>query len=276
MNKTFTKSIFKWCFSTLGCPELNLDQALDLAKRYGIDCIEIRSLSNTIDISEILEEYSSSYPAKTKLLKENRSIVALNTSFGISANSDADRNLLLRTATITDQFGAEYLRVFGGFKFFEELSSERLEKAAQTIHWFNEIRRKKGFRCKILLETHDGYSSADRCSKLMNFMGQEIDILWDAHHTYRFAGESFEYSWNKLSRQIKHIHVKDSIPISGKTDKVTHTLPGQGTLPVKDLLSILKNNSFSGPVSLEWEKYWNKDIPALDVALDAIIKANWI
>ena len=115
-----------------------------------------------------------------------------------------------------------------------------------------------------------------RCRELMNHAGREVAILWDAHHSYRFANESFEYTWKKLSNQVKHVHVKDSLPVPGKPDKVEHRLPGQGDIPIKDLLVLLKREQFSGPVSLEWEKFWAKEIPPLEEALDAVIQAGWL
>lgn len=276
VSNDFSNSNLKWCFSSLGCPDLNLDETLALADRYGIGLIELRTLSGVVDIAPILEKYISEHPDKVADLKREGRIVGLNTSFHIAANTDADRDELIRTAKLADLFGARYLRVFGGFPFSEKLTPERLSESAKSLEWFDKIKRENGFECEITLEIHDGYSSSDRCAELMNHAGREVAILWDTHHSYRFANESFSYTWDKLSRQIKHVHVKDSLPVPGKPDKVEHKLPGQGDIPVRDLIALLKREHFSGPVSLEWERFWDKDIPPIEEALDAIIQANWL
>ncbi len=45
-----------WCFSTLGCPELDLEGALDLAARYGLRRIEIRTLEKRVDMPAYFAE----------------------------------------------------------------------------------------------------------------------------------------------------------------------------------------------------------------------------
>lgn len=276
MTKDFSQSSLNWCFSTLGCPDNDLDQALALADKYKIDLIEIRNLSGTIDFIPLLETYIKEFPAKVDLLREQGRIASLDTSFPISAIAEQNRDEFLSVVNMADLFGAKHVRVFGGFPFSEELTQERLEQAAKTLAWFDKERAEKGFKCRMLLEVHDGFSSSDRCMELMNYAGKEIDILWDAHHSYRFANETFDYSWNLLSSQIKHIHVKDGLPIPGETEKVKHTLCGQGDIPVKNLIAMLKRVNFTGPVSLEWERFWDKDIPCLEDALDSVIHAGWL
>ncbi len=276
MKKDFSNSSLNWCFSTLGCPDYDLDEALTLADQYKINLIEVRNLAGTIDFIPILDEYIKAFPDKVDLLKEQGRIASLDTSFPVSTNTDEEREELLRVVNLADRFGAKHVRVFGGFPFSEELTPERLDKGAQTLAWFDKARAQQGFNCRMLLEIHDGFSSSDRCVELMNHAGCEVDILWDAHHSYRFAGETFAYTWNQLSSQIKHIHVKDGLPIPGETEKVEHTLCGQGDIPIKDLIAMLKQEKFSGPVSLEWEKFWDRDIPDLDIALDSVIEAGWL
>lgn len=276
MKRDFKLSKLNWCFSTLGCPDYDLDEALALADKFKIKQIEVRNLCGDINIAPLLEEYIKEFPNKVKSLRNLGRIASFDTSFPISCNTSEDRDELLEIARLSDYFGAKYVRVFGGFPFAEELTRERLERSAETLAWFEKARSEKGFNCNLLLEVHDGFSSSDRCVELMNFAGREVDILWDAHHSYRFANESFAYSWGQLSDQVRHIHVKDSLPITGENEKVLHILCGQGDIPIKDLIAMLVAKNFTGPVSLEWEKFWDRDIPDLEAALDSVIQANWL
>ena len=166
MKKDFSDSNLKWCFSSLGSPDLNLDETLALADRYGIGLIELRTLSGVVDIAPILDKYISENPDKVADIKEKRRIVGLNTSFHIASNTEDDRSQLIRTAKLADKLGAKYLRVFGGFPFLEGLTPERLSESARSLEWFEKVKRKNGLECEMTLEIHDGYSSSDALPRI--------------------------------------------------------------------------------------------------------------
>ena len=183
MSKDFSQSSLKWCFSSLGCPDLDLDEALALADRYGIEMVELRTLSGVVDIAPILEKYLSVCSGMVAELRGKGRIVGLNTSFHIASNNEGNRHELLRTAKIADQLGAKYLRVFGGFPFTEELTSARLSESSKSLAWFEKVKQENGLQCEMTLEIHDGFSSSDRCLELMalkQYEKQSIEhhILW--------------------------------------------------------------------------------------------------
>lgn len=74
---------FKWGFSTLGCPECSLGEAVALADEYDFRMLELRSVDGSIDLPKVFEE-----PEKRALLKrlagEGR-IRVFGSSFGISS-----------------------------------------------------------------------------------------------------------------------------------------------------------------------------------------------
>ena len=55
---------FKWGFSTLGCPECSLGEAVALADEYDFRMLELRSVDGSIDLPKVFEE-----PEKRALLK---------------------------------------------------------------------------------------------------------------------------------------------------------------------------------------------------------------
>ena len=44
-------------FSTLGCPEMDLDGAIGLAARHGLHSLELRTLNNTTDLPAWFESH---------------------------------------------------------------------------------------------------------------------------------------------------------------------------------------------------------------------------
>ena len=78
---------YRRSISTLGCPEYSLEQVLDLAKRHRLDAVEIRALSNTIDVPAVL---AAAYGTPAVLAERMQSapapIVSLDTSLKLGAN----------------------------------------------------------------------------------------------------------------------------------------------------------------------------------------------
>jgi beta-glucosidase len=48
------------------------------------------------------------------------------------------------------------------------------------------------------------------------------------------------------------------------------TLPGEGDLPIREMVNYLNENGYDGYFSLEWEKKWHPELPVLEDALDAL------
>ena len=63
-------STFKWAFSTLGCPELDLDGICALAREFGISNIELRSTEQRVDLPNLFEERFGSPESLSAYLKD--------------------------------------------------------------------------------------------------------------------------------------------------------------------------------------------------------------
>jgi sugar phosphate isomerase/epimerase len=56
---------------------------------------------------------------------------------------------------------------------------------------------------------------------------------------------------------------------------VRDALPGEGVLPVSDLLDELARDGFAGAVSFEWEKFWHRHLPSLHEAMESGRRHGW-
>ena len=109
MEKINHYPTLNWGISTLGCPEYNLPQAVELADRYGIKFFEIRTLNNTVNCQETLY-YPENEPAMRKLAAAGRCQV-LDSSFGITADKAGQREALAEIARTADDFNIPYIRI---------------------------------------------------------------------------------------------------------------------------------------------------------------------
>ncbi len=259
---------FRRAFSSLGCPALGLDDVLALARAHGYDGIELRTLEGTTDLPSVLQRrLGSPVDRRPDLVPP---VVALDASLRLVDGTPADRAGLLALAPWAESLGVHHLRVFDGGKAG---AAGEFARAASTVAWWREERRRHGWQVDLMVETHDSLFTADAVLRLVAaFPG--IKILWDAHHTWKQGGEGPRETWRKIREHVVHVHIKDSVARPSDGLPYTYVPPGEGEFPAADLLAVLRRE-FGGVVSLEWERYWHPAIPPLEVALAAAARHGW-
>jgi len=251
-------------FSTLGCPSTSLHEAADMAQRYGLDFLELRSLQNTCNLPGLFEgKPIPEIPANIRLLAS---------SLHLTEGGDEAIGSFLEFAELAGRLGVPYVRVFGDTSFGEPLRDDALHQAAATIGICRAELSNRRLSCRMLLETHGNFSSGSVCLALNRLLPEPIEILWDAHHTCYSAGEFIQETWQSLGPLIRHIHYKDSSHNSPETGTRSYTAPGKGDYPTGQLFQHLRAENYREGVSLEWEKLWHPELPPLEVALEAFAR----
>jgi sugar phosphate isomerase/epimerase len=265
---------FLTCFSTMGCTELTLPQVLSLADQFSIDCLELRSLENRIDLTTYLAEQPGGLPTVRQSLARHPARV-LGTSFKLVGDTEAGRTTLISFAQLAEQIGTPYLRIFGGGTWGTALTDENYRQAVELLNWWQEQKKKNSWQVEILIETHDAFSATPPLLKLFELLGRTHPIIWDSHHTWRLAGETPADSWKHLKPHTRHVHIKDSILQPSARHPYTYVLPGTGEMPARQVLDLLQKDHFNGAVSLEWEKMWHPYLTPIQDALAACQKEKW-
>lgn len=264
------------CFSSLGCPEASLIEVAALAGAYGIPCLELRTLQGTTNLPAVLGEFPGGWiGAKDYLDSRGIRVCVLGTSGKLVGGTEAGWQEMLAFAELAEALRAPWLRVFGGGTWGAELSSDDYQEAASSLRRWDSERRSRGWSVNVLVETHDAFSASAPCLRLMEEVGRAIPLLWDSHHTWRLGGESPAESWEALAPCVKHVHWKDSIDRPSARHPFTYVLPGEGEMPIGEVMDLLARDGFTGPVSLEWEKLWHPYLPPLTDALQACKGARW-
>lgn len=112
----------------------------------------------------------------------------------------------------------------------------------------------------ILVKTKGIYADTARLRALMDsFASDDLAALWDAHHPYRDMGETPGTTIKNLGAYVRHVHMRDS------EDNGEHTLIGEGTFPVTDMMNALDSVDYDGFISLEWKPEWMEDLQDQEV-----------
>lgn len=260
------------CFSTLGCPELGLEEACALAAKHGLPAIELRALGGSVDLAKYFEKaFGTPERLKTWAAGQSVRVVALDASLKLIGGIGVDRTQLAGLGPWAEALGVRWLRVFDGGK---TLDAAELAAARATLAWWQELRAQHGWQAQLMIETHDSLITGEALARFLAAV-PEATILWDAHHTWRKGGEDPIVTWPVLRGRVVHVHIKDSIPVPSARHPFTYVLPGDGGFPVRQVLDLLRQEGFAGPVSLEWEKVWHPYLAPLAEALRVAQERNW-
>ena len=258
-------------FSTLGSPEMSLEQCLALAAKHRLPGIEVRALSGTIDVPAYLATtYGSPANLAGVMQTQPARIISLDTSLKLAGGTAADRDEFLKFLPWAEALGVKRLRVFDGGHTADPATHREM---AGTVAWWRDERAKNRWQADVMVETHDALFTAEAIHQFVA-LAPGTAILWDTHHTWKKGGEDPLATWASIRPHVTHIHVKDSVSISSGKHPFTYRLPGDGEFPMSPLRAVLQAE-YTGPVSLEWERMWHPYLGPVDEALTAATERGW-
>ena len=246
----------KLSFSTLGCPDWNFSEIISTAKDLGFDGIEVRGVSDQLYAPHI-KAFSNENIERTKnnLLDKNVKICCLTSACYLHLDDRDYMSEAREYIDLAEKLSCPYIRVMGEVgaepseNFNDGLFTQRLKELCSYA-------QPKGVT--LLIENNGVYADSQRLMSIINAVkSTNIGIIWDIQHSCRNYGEDIEYTYNIIKKYVKHIHLKDSALENGNN---VYKMIGKGTLPVKEVITLLKKNNFQGYLSLEWLKRYYNDL----------------
>jgi len=255
----------KLCFSTLGCTELSLKEALSLANRFSIPAIEIRGLNSIMANSQIPELKPESTKATLKLFKEHKvTPIVLGTSCKFHTEDFCAKAIIegKESINIAARLGIPFIRVFGN-----NLTEDKESCVARVTEGITAI-CEYAKKCKItvLLEVHGDFNNVEVLSPIVEKLSknESFGLLWDIAHTHNEYKSNWQTFYECFKKIIRHVHIKDKCEADN-----TLTQIGTGDIPIAQIMSTMLNDGFDGYFSLEWERKWHPELPKVDEALQA-------
>lgn len=249
-----------WAVSTLGAPTAAVDEFVALARRFRFRGIEVR-----IEPGGFVEPTTG--PDEVAAVREELAAGGLEvvaaTSRHCLCSPDLDLDALRADLGTAGRLGAPGLRVFMGGG--EDRAADE-ERAAAAVAAVAGTAASTGV---LLVETHDSHPTgrdvADFVARLdREVPGTPVRIVWDAAHSWS-AGESFAASFAAVASRLAYVQVKDVVSAGDE-----HPSPiGAGAFPLGPLADVLRDASWPGWLSLEYERTWYPDLPPLDEALES-------
>ena len=256
----------KLAFTTLGCPEWDLDTILSRAVEYSFDGVDFRGYQRNLEIYRLPEFSSQSEETAGRFAHAGLEVPCFSSSAYILEKPE-DYNLMEVTeySRLCEVFGASFVRVFGGrLAKWGGARAAAVEEMARSLDRMAGIASKRGVR--VIIETHDDWGrGGDLLSVMRKVDADAVGVLWDTHNTYE-AGETPGAVWADLGEWIAYTHWKDSKEPEGLC------LFGAGESPVEESLRVLAEGGYDGYLTFEWEKHWRPGIEEPEVAFPAYVK----
>ncbi|HEY8028543.1 MAG TPA: sugar phosphate isomerase/epimerase family protein [Gaiellaceae bacterium] len=238
-------------FSNLAAPDWALERTVEAVHELGYDGLELRLLDG--EPIDVLALASSTRRAVGATLADV-SLACLDTSVELAG---AFERTLPAAVELAREWGTDTVRVFGGDVADLEDVARRLEPLLEPD-------------VTVALETHDHFASAARVAELLGLVGSpSLAAIWDLHHPARL-GESPAEVMRALGPAVRLVHVKDARRRGNDWDLVPL---GDGDVPVRASLDVLRAHGYDGWLTVEWEKRWHPELAEPELALPDELQA---
>lgn len=266
--------------STLGAPDSTLTEVVAILRRHSATCVELRAAADAqlsvetgaVDRARIRRQFADA----------GIRIIAIGSSIRMGGPCDdgALSEVVAAHVRLAADIGADQVRVFPGIDVREgptdtipsTVRDRIMEEERLAARLLDAAARAASEGVSVSVETHDSNPRGADVRRLLEAAGgaavEGLGVIWDVLHTWR-TGEPPEETWSALgpwlSRGRGHVQVKD---VASRT-ALTPVLQGTGAVPLADVIRVLDDGGYDGPLSLEWERRWYPDVEDLDRALAA-------
>ncbi len=245
--------------STLTCPKWDSVELCTFLRSVGLQHVDLRSIGGRTDLWDIEELANDAVFREHGVTVDGISTsVRIGSELVTGSTSDGEREFGL-CLELCARLGGTYLRVFAGDKDAAggAASAEVFEKIGRTYRKL--CARADAAGIDVLVETHDVVSSSGDVLALIDATDHaRAGIVWDVRHPLHHAGESFEFTAEKLRDVVRLVHVKD---FSGPPEYELVEF-GTGIIDAEKLVSILVSIGYDGSIVLEQPRIASTGKPA--------------
>lgn len=274
ISRTEGDAQLRLAFSTLGCPNWELEQIAEAACSLGYDGIELRAVGGDLDLLG-RDEFKPAAVAKTHrwLIDQNLSVCCVDSSCTFDS-PDADQRskqvgLAVRHSELAAALGAPLIRVFPDKV---QAGMTRAETHDNIAACLRKVAERAPPKVRVGLETHGDFATGAATAEIVKLAGHpNVAVIWDVANSLA-AGDSIEDAARAVSPYLAHVHLRDARAV----DASEHWLPvlaGRGHVSFAAAVAALQSLNYDGYISFEWEKYWHPEIEEPEVALPDFIRA---
>lgn len=257
-------------FSSIACPDWDLETIITQAAALGYDGVELRGLRGEMHL-----------PASPALAQDPAAVARRFADAGVELAClatgnyfhDQDRRRVAEQKAqvrefieLAAQLGCPLVRVFG------DEAPRYEQKQATAVRIIEALRDLAPFAADhgvtLVLENHGDFVTSRDVWFIIDAVNHPaVQCCWHPCHA-RAAGDRMTLSVPRLGRMIGLVHLVDG-RFNDENVFEGYALPGEGNLDVKRFLNLLRGVVYQGYVVFDWPKLWVPSLADADKALPA-------
>ncbi len=246
--------MYKLCFSTLACMDCDAKKLKELCDKFGLDAVEIR------------QKKDGSFVYDEKL-----NITDIGTGVCLKGY---DKNQISAAKEVLEKIkdtSVKAIRIFlGNFAVMKNEKKDKLDYdgIVMAVREIADSTKKQ-----IWIESHNEFSTGEVLKKLLcDVKRDNVFVIWDVMHPFE-DGEPVRKTWEYIGKYVAHVHIKDGKKSCDiQKHDFDYTDFGEGEVPVREVLEILKENNYNAYISAEWEGASRKELENCDNRIESVLE----
>lgn len=247
----------KFAFSSKGWHDASFDDMCKIAKELKYDGIELHNTHGSLFTEKDGAFYDYKSAATSRKLYELKLKIPCVDSickFDGDADFDADVKEIEHCISVAAALRIPYVRV----KTDDSGNIDTVKSVIDKVLPLAKAEKKV-----LLVETCGIFANSEKLCDFLNYFATDsVAALWNVSATCFFGKEEPEETITNLGVYVKHVHICDGTVSGGE---FSHSLIGEGELPIPDIMASLRSINFDGFISLEWDPRWFSALDDMEV-----------
>jgi len=259
----------KLAFSTLGCPNWDLERIAQAAHAFGYEGVELRALGGSLDLLNRPEFRPQAALASTRqwFAGQALNVCCVDSSCTFDSPDKEERrhqvDVAKRHCELAATLGASLVRVFPDRVPSGATREQTRDNIASCL---DEVAKSCPEEVRVALETHGDFARTDAAAEIIELAGNpKVVLIWDVANALN-AGDSLEQSAAAVAPYLAHVHLRDARSVAGQ-EHWKPVLAGRGNVSFESTVDELRRLQYDGYICFEWEKYWHPEIEDPEIAL---------
>jgi len=255
-------------FSTLACPNWDLDKVVDQAAALGYQGIEIRGLGGELHLPQVPSLAGNPGQVRDGLVEKKLELVCLGTSAALTMRDKTEvarqKGIILEFVELASELGCPFVRLVAGEVQKRDTANKAFHRFVEAIKPLADTAAQRNV-C-LLVENGGDFRDSWSMWQLVDTVGHPaVRICWN-QVTAMTVLEAASLSIPRLGTKMALQHFADA-RFDERGVLLEHTPLGEGDVNVKKQVELLRGIGYRGYLMFEWPKLWVDSLAGPEVAL---------
>jgi len=255
-------------FSTLACPNWNLEKIIEQASVMGYQGVEIRGLEGELHLPLAPSLAANPDAVRRQFAEKQVELVCLGASASFTSRDKdtvvADKKAMIEFIELASRLGCPHVRFYAGEVQKRDTANKAFTRMVDALRPLADTAARHGV-C-LLVENGGDYRDSWSMWQLCDTVDHPgLRICWNQVHALSVL-ENSSTSIPRLRTKMALVHVGDA-RFDQRGVLMEHVPLGEGDIDVQKQIDILKGVVYRGYLVYEWPKMWVDGLAAPEVAL---------